>query len=104
MCCAVDLVCGGLYENCWECLTGVCCDDPITDIDTLTCKHWQQGTTGAPLDVCFGAFGGAEVSSQSTMYTCAADNKSVEYYQFTGSSSCDPSSSAYLLNTFDASS
>lgn len=40
----------------------------------------------------------------STMYTCSADNKSVEYYQYTGSSSCDASSATvYKLNTFDES-
>ena len=28
-----------LYKNCYECFGEICCDDPITDIDTLT---WSQ--------------------------------------------------------------
>eukprot|EP01084_Bolivina_argentea_P142264 249944_1 len=80
----------GLYDNCYECFEGICCDDPITKIDTLICKHWvsSSGTFGAPLDVCFGRFGGAEAASVSQMYKCKADGSTVELYDYTGCSDC----------------
>lgn len=68
---AVKVLDAQLYENCYRCHGEICCDDPITDIDTLVCSYWTGPNGGAPLDVCFGSFGGAEVASVSQMYRCA---------------------------------
>eukprot|EP00486_Rosalina_sp_Unknown_P002672 CAMPEP_0201574538 /NCGR_PEP_ID=MMETSP0190_2-20130828/19088_1 /ASSEMBLY_ACC=CAM_ASM_000263 /TAXON_ID=37353 /ORGANISM="Rosalina sp." /LENGTH=382 /DNA_ID=CAMNT_0048002905 /DNA_START=39 /DNA_END=1187 /DNA_ORIENTATION=- len=79
---------GSLYENCRWCAGEVCCDDPITDIDTLVCSYWTGPTGGAPLDVCFGQYGGAETSSVSQMYKCSDDGSTVNLYDYTGCSDC----------------
>eukprot|EP01084_Bolivina_argentea_P287812 493889_1 len=67
------------------------------DADTgYTCNHWISNrfstfsaAGGAPLDVCFGAFSGVELTSVSYIYTCSEDLSTVEYWSFTGSSDCN---------------
>ena len=100
----VSLINGDLFANCEETVDGIICTDEITEqlVTNLTCKYWISDKTapfGAPIDVCFGAFGGAVASSISTMYKCSPDKQNVFYYQYVGSTNCS-GVTPQLINTF----
>lgn len=69
---------------------------PSTTVEPVSCAHWTSsradmfgGTGGAPLNVCIAKWGGSQQSSESFMYKCSDDHKTILYWKWLQTTECD---------------